>query len=174
MENLCLLFLGDSLVDFGNWSCRLPQHRVISSGIPGERAEELLRRLPVRAPLPPEVIILMTGTNNLLSGDTDFIITIEQIIRELGTHFNRSETIITSLLPSNIQEVQDMVQAVNHELQEIAGQTDAHYFDLYSSFEKSGSELFDYDGVHLSEAGYQRWTDELLIFLASQLAKEPD
>lgn len=174
MENLCLLFLGDSLVDFGNWPRRLPRHRVISSGIPGERAEELLWRLPVRTPLPPQVIVLMTGTNNLFSGDTGFTITIEQIIRELGAHFPQSERIITSLLPYTVAGVTDMVHMVNHDLREIAGQTDSHYFDLCSSFEQGGSELFDYDGVHLSEAGYQRWTDELLIFLASRLANEPD
>ena len=54
-----LLFLGDSLVDFGNWQHRLPQHRVTSSGVPGEQAEELLWRLPVQTAAAPEAIILM-------------------------------------------------------------------------------------------------------------------
>ncbi len=174
MENLCLLFLGDSLVDFANWPRRLPQHRVISSGMPGEQAEELLWRLPVRTPLTPDAIILMTGTNNLLFGDTDFAITIEQICRALGAHFPRSERIVTSLLPYNIAGIKEMVQAVNSELKAIAQKTGSHYFDLCSPFEKGGSELFDYDGVHLSESGYQCWNDELLIFLARLLAKEPD
>jgi len=174
MENLCLLFLGDSLIDFGNWPQRFSQHRVVSSGMPGEMAEGLLRRLPARTPVSPDAIILMTGTNNLFSGDTDFAITIDQIIGKLKARFPPSEIIITSLLPYEIPGAVQMAHRVNLELQEIAVQTGSLYFDLCSPFERVGDGLFEYDGVHLSEAGYQLWSEELLRFLSSQLAKGSD
>jgi lysophospholipase L1-like esterase len=169
-----LLFLGDSLIDFGNWPQRLPQYDVISRGMPGEHAEGLLWRLPERTAIDPDLCILMTGTNNLLFGDTEFPITIEQIITEIRRSFQELPVLVTSLLPYRIPGIESAVESVNEELLEIARRNSSDYFDLYSPFSQTSGELFEYDGVHLSEAGYLLWAEVLSKFLRDHFAKGED
>lgn len=170
-----LLLLGDSLIDFGNWPNRLPRFSAISSGVPGERSEELLHRLRfIKADTRPDIIVLMSGTNNLLWGDYSFPEVIEEICLELRTQFSRAGIIITSLLPFQIPGCLPHIRKANAEMKETAIRTGGNYFDLYTSFENSSDTLFDYDGVHLNETGYQLWASELNGYLDILLEKDID
>jgi len=167
-----LLFLGDSLIDYADWPHRLPNYYVISSGMPGERTEELLWRLSRTIPEPlPDMIILMTGTNNILFGDTSFIETLKEIVELLGHSAPTAQRIITSLLPYDIPGFQNSICLANDKLIEIADQSDSHYFDLYTKFTQAQEKMFEYDGVHLSEAAYRLWSSQLETYLSSRLAK---
>lgn len=167
-----LLFLGDSLIDYADWPHRLPNYNVISSGMPGERTEELLWRIPRAIPEPlPDMVILMTGTNNILFGDTSFIESLREIIERLSHSAPDAQRIITSLLPYEIPGFQESVCLVNNNLREIADHSDSYYFDLYTKFKLAHEKMFEYDGVHLSEAAYRLWSSQLETYLFSRLAK---
>lgn len=167
-----LLFLGDSLIDYGNWPQRLPNYQVISSGMPGERTEELLWRLPRSLPeQPPDMIIVMSGTNNILFGDRSFTASLKNIVDFLSNTLPTSQRLITSLLPYDIPGSQKSIYAANNTLREIAEQSNSHYFDLYTPFTEARGKMFEYDGVHLSEAGYSVWASQLERYLSSWLVK---
>jgi lysophospholipase L1-like esterase len=173
MSKHVILFLGDSLVDFGKWRTRLPHYQVISSGIPGEHAEELLSRLPARDErIGVDVIVLMTGTNNLFFGDITFTDTIASIIERLTHTHPNACILLTSLLPYRISGIEKTVRKVNETLRMIAQKSDIVYFDLYSAFVQCKEDLFDYDGVHLSETGYRLWANLLDDDLARRLEKD--
>ena len=65
-----LVFIGDSLTQWGDWERRFPGYQVTNLGISGETVEGLLaRRARIRARIEnPDVIFLMTGINNLATG----------------------------------------------------------------------------------------------------------
>lgn len=167
-----LLLLGDSLIDYGEWHRRLPEYRTISSGIPGETTSGLLSRLPSGlSGGDPDGIILMSGTNDLMLGYQDFVQTLDQISVILRSNFPQSEMIITSLLPYEIPGLLELIRSVNEELTCVAEKNDCHYFDLFAEFENSFAPLFDYDGVHLSNSGYELWAQCLIENLPGLLVK---
>lgn len=170
-----LLLLGDSLIDYGEWHRRLPGYETISSGIPGERTEELLRRLPVRATIDVfDAILVMTGTNNIVFGDFSFLAAMRQIVTRLQDQFTQTPLLLTSLLPYEIPGVIDTIRTANDQLQLICDESGCIYFDLFHHFKSSFDTLFDYDGVHLSNSGYRLWAAVLDEYLRKLLAKEPD
>lgn len=179
MEKPLLLMLGDSLIDYGEWQRRMQNHRVVSSGVPGERTEELQRRIDCLPPVMssadhPAAIIIMSGTNNIVFGDLRFIEILEHIVGALQQRYPDAHILLTSLLPYRLPGLIDDIQAANEQIKAVCAETGCRYFDLYHEFNKSCERLFDYDGVHLSNQGYRLWAAALERILANLLAKEDD
>lgn len=170
MSKKIIHLLGDSLIGYGNWQQLLPDYSTISEGIPGERADELLQRLPSPPKtIEPDVFIIMTGTNNLLLyGESSFTITIKQIVTNLASSNASAKIILTSLLPFDIPGIGESVSSVNDELKIISAKTGTIYFDLFTPFAQSSENLFGFDGVHLNARGYRLWS-QLLADLLPQL-----
>jgi len=170
-----VLMLGDSLIDYGEWHRRLPGYRIISSGLPGERTEELLHRLPPELPgAPPDGIVIMSGTNNIVFGDLGFVDQLGRAATILRGQYPQAEIVLTSLLPYEIPGLLDAIHAANQQLAFVCEERGCRYFDLCSLFEHSFDELFDFDGVHLSNLGYRLWASRLDEYLRKLLAKPPD
>ncbi len=175
MGRSTILMLGDSLVDYGNWRKLLPQYTVISRGMPGERAEGLLWRLPSCMDFSPvDAISLMTGTNNLFTGPANFTGTIRTIAQNLQQNYPDAPLMINSLVPFQIPGFQEIIRTINNELDSLASETGACYLDLYAPFEKAREPMFEFDGVHFSPHGYHLWADLLSGELITLLAKESD
>ena len=60
-----LIFLGDSLTDFHDWSAFGEHH---NAGIAGDTTDGLLYRLHYTLEKQPETLVLMIGINDLLQG----------------------------------------------------------------------------------------------------------
>lgn len=169
-----LLFLGDSLIDYGDWPRRLAGYRVISSGIPGETSMELLRRLPgVATSSPPDAVILMTGTNDLLGNSHGFEHAIGRIVAELRRLFPNAAIVLTGLPPFRLPGLSQAICSLNRVLDRTATRTGCRFCDLNRAFAATTENLFSIDGVHLDEAGYRSWAGEVQAIL-EQLAFASD
>ena len=170
MSKKCL-FIGDSLIEFSNWQNRFPDHQIINFGQAGETAEGLAARLPgiIKRYEAPDLIMIMTGTNNIAMEDYGFLFTCEKIINQLKEAYPEAKIIMTSLLPIELFWLGDAVPRVNKRLQAISKNLAVHYLDLYPLFlgrdDKQNSAFFEPDNVHLSLEGYEIWANALEDFL---------
>lgn len=170
MSKQCI-FIGDSLVEFFNWQNRFPAPQIINFGQAGETAEGLAARLPgiIKRYEAPDLIMVMTGTNNIAMEDYGFLFTCEKIINQLKEAYPEAKIIMTSLLPIELFWLGDAVPRINKRLQEISRNLSIHYLDLYPLFlgrdAKQNSAYFEADKVHLSLEGYEVWSTALKKFL---------
>lgn len=161
------IFIGDSLIEFFNWQKRFPNRKIYNYGSAGETAEGLLARLPgiISRVQSPELVMIMTGTNNLAMEDYGFLFTYEKIINLLQKHYPEAAIIMTSLLPIDLSFLGEAVPRINKRLQKIARENGVTFLDLYSLFLdqdlKPVRAYYEFDGVHLSEAGYEVWAKTL-------------
>lgn len=159
------LFLGDSLVADNNWQPRMPFCTVHNCGVPGSTSLDLLNSLSaLRRRIPrPLGIVIMTGTNDILSERYDFVDTIREIIIKLSMDFPTAEIIVTSLLPMRLSFLaEDTIARLNNHIEATTMQTSCCYLDLYSKFTSSEDDLFQADGIHLTRRAYELWTRTLL------------
>lgn len=161
------LFMGDSLIEFFNWQERFPDREVFNYGIAGETAEGLLARLPnisdrVQS---PDLVMIMTGINNVAMEDYGFLFTYEKIITHLRETYGQATIIMTSLLPVDLFFLGDAIPRINRRLKDIAQKNTILYLDLYPLFIDENSRAitscFEGDGVHLSSDGYEIWARAL-------------
>ena len=161
------LFIGDSLIEFFNWQDRFPDREVFNYGIAGETAEGLLARLPnildrVQA---PDLVMIMTGINNVAMEDYGFLFTYEKIITRLKEAYGQTTIAMVSLLPVDLFFLGDAIPLVNERLKDIAQKNAILYLDLYPLFLDENSRTitsyFEADGVHLSSQGYEVWSRTL-------------
>ena len=177
MGKISIAMVGDSLVDFGNWNALLPAYNILSRGIPGEYAEDLLFRLRISRDLDGvDAILVMTGTNNIFTGEFDCTPTIEKIACHLMSTYPGTTVFLNSLVPFRLASFNDVVTKTNTLLRQIAHKHGASYIDLHTVFEQEGGEhsLFEFDGVHFSTAGYLVWARVLSDTFGRLLAKESD
>ena len=161
------LFMGDSLIEFFNWQERFPDREVFNYGIAGETAEGLLARLPniINRVQSPDLVMIMTGINNVAMEDYGFLFTYEKIITRLRETYGQATISMTSLLPVDLFFLGDAIPRINRRLKEIAENNNILYLDLYPLFIDENSRAitscFEADGVHLSADGYEIWARAL-------------
>ncbi|MDQ2179223.1 GDSL-type esterase/lipase family protein [Marinifilum sp. D714] len=162
-----IAFLGDSLTYAGRWDDFFPNHEVYNHGVPGEKSNDILMRLPAVLDQKNDQIFLMMGVNDLGDGiESNAIVeNFSKLILKVKNE-TRSNLVIQSLLPVNFEmfpsNVFDSVKIrdINSLLKSLCKEENITFVNLYPSFSTYSNELmkeYTYDGLHLNDAGYRVW-----------------
>jgi len=164
-----ILFIGDSLIAEYDWQSRLNMHSVQNFGIPGLVTQDLYDMLSGihEQSHSPDVVVVMIGTNDILSDNYRFIHTLKKTIIQLRQDFPSAEILLTSLLPMKIPDLPDTtIPSINTHLEALTMQTGCCYLDIYTKFCESEETIFQADGVHITKAAYEIWRRMLLEHIA--------
>ncbi len=167
-----LLLIGDSMIEFYNWQARFPDYEVFNFGQSGEAISELLWRSKSIIPKftePPNLLLIMIGTNNIAMEDFVFSPIYGEIIAMYQEAWPQAVIVVNSILPMQLPYLAgDTVSRINELLQVQAKKFGVKYLDAHSKLvDKKGTALQDIldDEVHLSDLGYQLWSACLEDFL---------
>ncbi len=171
-----IVFLGDSLTEYGQWA-ELTQHpKVINRGIAGDTTPNLLRRLDHIVDLAPSKIFLMIGINDFLFFDRpQILINYKKVVQQLRTQLPTTQLYLQSILPVNptIRKMKfsnEEVRLLNTALQQFASAEGLVYIDIHQSLQDADGNLdahYTKDGVHLNGLAYEVWKKELSAYLGN-------
>lgn len=183
---LDVMFLGDSLTFAYDWQARFPDLRIDNRGVLGETSEGLLTNLPHLLTLRPRAIVLMIGINDFATiglrsmsiNDVDKTERNYRAILELcqsaGAH-----VVVNAVLKTNKHlngvYLQRHVDTLNARLRALASAFACDFIDAnehLSNPEEGLRAQFTYDGVHLTEAAYEVWANELTAVLDAALLQK--
>ena len=162
-----LLLVGDSLIEYGDWTQLLPGREVVNLGRSGEAVEELRERAPhlVKRHPAPDLMLVMIGTNNVAMERFDFFEAYADILDIFQAAWPETVLLVNSLLPMDLYYLApETITRLNDRLRALAERKKAGYLDGWR-------EMVDRDGlvlpgvledeVHLSARGYQLWAGAL-------------
>jgi len=159
-----IVMLGDSLTAGGDWKVLLDRPDVANHGIPGDTVRGVIARVPEVVALRPEVVVVMIGINDLLSGRAVDEVAAEhaELIRQLAP---RARVIVQTLLPvRDVPVGRHAIAVLNEKLVAACAANACELVDIGRAMTgpdgKLAAELTT-DGLHLTEAGYRRWRDVL-------------
>jgi lysophospholipase L1-like esterase len=156
-----ILLLGDSLIEYGDWSGLLPEYRTMNRGIAGETTGELAGRLGRELDLDkdPEHIVILSGTNDLLMGDVSFPAVFETMLPLLRQFCPESAVTVVGLAPMTLPGLVPVrISRANQALAGAAQSAGCGFLDPAPEFalhcRPVGNPCFLLDGVHFSPHGY--------------------
>ncbi len=163
-----MLFIGDSLLADFNWQERITHFEVLNLSVVGETAQGLLNRLTSiqEQVLDPQIILIMTGTNNLLMEDYNYVETLRHIVVRLSHTYPAAEIIINSLVPLQIPWLnKEEMKRINCEIEALSLKSGCCFLDVFSKFSTT-TGIFQTDGIHFTETGYNLWARAILEYIA--------
>ncbi len=162
-----IVFFGDSLTYYGNFSMVFPNKIVCNLGLRGDTIQGMIDRVEQVCLLEPDKVFLMAGINDVACySDTGFETMYEKLVSIIMQKLPNAGIIIQSLLPVNDQEFQ--ISCHNHQIEEcnkiimgIASNHKLQFVDLYTQYEKNGilAKEDTLDGLHLCTSKYLIWYD---------------
>lgn len=169
-----IMFLGDDVIEQGNWRRLLKDSTVVQRGISGDNTFGVLHRLDEAARFKPGKIIILLGANDLARG-LPVARVLENLFSLAGQVHGRvpnAQVVMMSLLPVNAT-VKDFpaLHARDEDIRELNGQLKKYqevikytFVDVYTPLLDQQNNLhtsYTIDGVHLNPAGYQVLLEQL-------------
>ena len=160
--NRCdILFLGDSLTDGYDYNIPYPEYFSLNRGIGGDRTADLIDMLDEAVyPVHPELVVLLIGGNDVLSGKQDEYImeNLAYIIDEIKENTG-AKILVQSFYPisGDWAHHATTMQRLNFAVEALCEEKGCSFIDMYTPLSDPESGLFrpEYtvEGVHLSDAG---------------------
>lgn len=175
LANPNIVFLGDSLTHYGNWS-ELLDKNIANRGIVGDDTTQVLSRVNSIFTIKPKKIFIMLGTNDL-DGKKPIDIIVNNytnLINKIKNKAPNSNLYIESVLPVDANlclktygipyyTKNNEIVNLNSKLKTLASKEKINYIDVYSAFAKNGeiNDKYTVDGVHLNGQGYKIWAQAI-------------
>ncbi len=162
ISKINVVMLGDSLTFNANWNRLMGRMDIVNLGVPGDTTAGILQRLEYVYDLHPKVCFIMGGINDISSGRTEDEImgSYKTIVAGLKEHG------IIPVVQSTLCTARDNpeVLRLNKLLRSYCAANGIEYVDLNEYMSRNGRLIGDYtwDGVHLSDAGYNKWEEKVL------------
>lgn len=165
-----LVFLGNSISSYTNWSELLRNPDARNRGIPGDITFGVLQRLDDIIRGRPARVFILIGINDIGRNIPDSLIlkNYELIIQRLKKGTPKTKIYFHTLLPVNNSfkpalahfNKDEHIITVNEGLKKIAEKEGVTLIDLYTKFSDENHQLikeYSFDGLHLNHKGYELW-----------------
>jgi lysophospholipase L1-like esterase len=167
-----IIFLGNSITEFGDWKKLLNDTSVINRGIAGDNTFGVLARLEDVITRQPGKLFIEIGINDVSQNIPVEIIAknIFTITERVKVKLPETKIYVLSILPTNDNvkneypdafNKNEQVKLVNSRLKQNAEKNKFTYIDLGEKLrDKDGKLDVKYaepDGLHLNETGYKIW-----------------
>lgn len=161
-----ILFIGDSITEYGEWNDFFPSLTVSNRGVAGDTTADILKRMDSLLSPDTKTVFIMLGINDIFKDiSTDEISEnynlIVSSLKKEGMTVIIQSTIQCQIIKCGKEKV-SQINILNNYLQNLSLKNDVYFLDLDKLSGKGGlHEDYTYDGIHLNAFGYQYWIKKI-------------
>lgn len=163
-----IVFLGDSMTYYGDFSSVFPDKVVCNLGLRGDTIQGMIDRVEQVKMLEPKVVYLLAGINDEVCDLDGFREKYKSLINQLLRQVPGANIIIQSLMPVNdiqfkISCNNRQIIVINKVIEDLCCDNSIRYMDLFTIYQKDGllPEHMTMDGIHLKRSAYEKWYTKL-------------
>lgn len=175
-----VLFAGSATIAVWPTEKMFPEYTTIRRGFGGSSINDstfFADRLIV--PAKPSTIVMYAGDNDVFAGKSPELTALhfEEFIWKINFELPNTQIVFVSIRPSISRwNIVDKFREANRLIQDVVAKYDfVHYVDIDSITigpdDKPRKDFFSEDDLHLSEKGYQAWSDAVRPVLAKAEAQ---
>ena len=175
-----IVFLGNSLTQFGKWDLYFPDVKIGNRGIAGDNTLGMLGRLHEIIKAKPKKLFIMAGINDIAMGrsESKIMANIQSIIYQVEGGSPQTKIYIQSILPVHndvgryirLKGKEKQIENLNKELKKFCKEAGILFIDVYPSLLEKKRKLdmkYTEDGLHLNDNGYAVWIDHLRKYVTN-------
>ena len=172
-----IIFLGDSITEFGEWAELLPNHTVLNRGISGDGIMGVQNRIEEVKRHQAQKIFLMIGVNDLCFHSPHEVVPMyKELLQSISSELSNTQLIVQSILPVNNSIYKtgtnnDQIDEVNAQISAYCTEIQVPYINLSEAFKDSNNNLkkaFTSDGIHINGIAYKEWVNSLKPWLPTE------
>lgn len=179
-----ILFLGDSITYRYDLEKYYEKLNVVNSGIDGNKTTDIIDDIKKRVyDYNPSKVFILIGINDLCDGKSneEVVDNVKKIIDLIKENRPYAKIYLESIYPINKTDddkidgyvrdffiTNDDIKNVNKKLEEIAGDSNITYIDMFSKLVDSDGNLdlkYTEEGLHMSSEGYDMITEILSKYI---------
>lgn len=174
LEDGKIVFLGNSLIQNGNWEVLFSNNDIRNRGIIGNNTEGMITILPEIIESKPEKLFFIGGINDISQDipNNEIIKNISCIIKETKSKSPETKIFVHSVLPINnsferykkLIGKEKQIIDLNKSLKKLCKKEKVTFINLYPALldpnnKKNGTldASLTNDGLHLNQKGYEIW-----------------
>lgn len=170
VDDRSIVMLGDSITAEGDWSGLFADLPIVNAGRSGFTTAELVSVAGEVAAGHPRLLLILTGTNDIRDQREPSWTRshLEELIGVVQLTSPTTRIVVQTILPRADRPTE--VIATNEAIRSLASDKGVDVIDLYADFDDGNGGLRRHetsDGVHLSDAGYERWAVALQSIMPS-------
>lgn len=169
IEDVDIMFVGDSITGNGVFNEYFPDKIVINRGKSGDESTDILARIDEIIKRNPKELYLMIGTNDIWQecNIDSYERNVREILERILSESPETSITIQSIIPVNNKEYNvsfknEDIDKFNNVLENISEDKELEYIDLHPALEDDEGKLIEEytnDGIHLIGAGYNAWME---------------
>lgn len=169
-----IAFVGNSITEGGKWQELLQKKNIINRGISGDVTYGILARLDEVLESKPAKVFLLSGVNDMKRGTPNEVIlnNFKRMIVMVKTQSPKTTLYMQSVLPVNeailpeiyAQVKNSKINDLNQKLEVLCKEMGVNYLNLHPALSDEKGSLkkeLSIDGLHLRQASYVLWANEL-------------
>lgn len=160
-----IVFFGDSLTYYGDFSSVFPEKVVCNLGLRGDTISGMIDRIEQVSLLHPKKVFLMTGINDIANlSNRGFEKIYESLLTRIINDMPNVILYVQSILPVNDRDFtiscnNVQIKSCNDSIRLLAVKYNLVFIDLYLLYENEGylPKNITKDGIHLTLEAYSIW-----------------